>query len=127
MGPDCCLQSFEMETTMTTSLSRRDGLKVMTAGALTLAVGRVVTTSAADPATPKKTSWASFRNGPQQQGIAGCRLAAKPRLKWELKSRDGWVATSAIVGNHVYAPALQGYLHCIERQTGKEIWKYRSR
>lgn len=41
-------------------------------------------------------------------------------------SRDGWVAACAIVADHVYAPALQGYLYCLDRETGKELWKYRS-
>ncbi|MEQ9411322.1 MAG: PQQ-binding-like beta-propeller repeat protein [Fuerstiella sp.] len=75
---------------------------------------------------PTETSWASFRNGPAQRGLAGCQLADQPSLKWELKSRDGWIATCAIVGNHVYAPALQGWLYCLDRETGREIWRYRS-
>lgn len=112
---------------MNNQLSRRDGLKALSAGALALTLGNtVVADGNTAHSKPTKTSWASFRNGPEQQGIAGCKLAANPRLKWEVKSKDGWVATSAIVGNHVYAPALQGYLHCFDKATGKEIWKYRS-
>ncbi|MEP3479048.1 MAG: PQQ-binding-like beta-propeller repeat protein [Fuerstiella sp.] len=75
---------------------------------------------------PTKTSWASFRQDPAQRGIAGCKFSKSPKLKWEFKSKDGWVATSAVVGQHVYAPALSGDLHCLDLQTGKEIWKYRS-
>ena len=75
---------------------------------------------------PSETSWASFRNGPAQRGVAGSKLSADPQVKWEVQSKDGWVATCAIVGNHVYAPALSGYLHCFHKDTGKEIWKYRS-
>ncbi|MCA9064101.1 MAG: PQQ-like beta-propeller repeat protein, partial [Planctomycetaceae bacterium] len=41
-------------------------------------------------------------------------------------SPDGWVATVAIADGRVYAPALEGYLYCLDLQTGKEIWKYRS-
>ncbi len=77
-------------------------------------------------AAPSETSWASFRNGPAQRGIAKSTLAAKPELKWEVTSRDGWVATCAIVGSHVYAPSLLGYLYCFDKETGTEIWKYRS-
>jgi len=75
---------------------------------------------------PTESSWASFRNGPQQRGIAKTKLSADPQLKWELKSKDGWVATCAIVGDHVYAPALEGFLYCLDRRTGEVIWKYRS-
>lgn len=77
-------------------------------------------------AAPTETSWASFRQDPAQRGIAGCEFSKNPKLKWELKSKDGWVATSAIVGPHVYAPALSGDLHCLDRESGKELWKYRS-
>lgn len=78
------------------------------------------------PAPPTETSWASFRNGPAQRGVAHCEFSEDPQVKWEITSKDGWVATCAIVGNHVYAPALQGYLHCLDLETGKELWKYRS-
>ncbi|MCA9051267.1 MAG: PQQ-binding-like beta-propeller repeat protein [Planctomycetaceae bacterium] len=76
--------------------------------------------------TAVDTGWSSFRNGPAQRGLATCTLAAQPEVKWELASADGWVAACAIAGSHVYAPALQGYLHCLDRATGNELWKYRS-
>jgi outer membrane protein assembly factor BamB len=85
--------------------------------------------AAAQPATvdaPSETSWPSFRGTPDQRGIAKCTLAEKPELKWEVASPDGWVAGVAIVGEHVFAPALCGYLYCFDLKTGQEIWKYRS-
>jgi eukaryotic-like serine/threonine-protein kinase len=82
--------------------------------------------AAVSPTGPTESSWASFRNGAAQRGIANTKLSDDPQMKWELESKDGWVATCAIVGNHVYAPALQGYLYCLDRETGKELWKYRS-
>ncbi len=75
---------------------------------------------------PTESSWASFRATPDQRGVAKSILAEKPVLKWEFASPDGWVACVAIVGDHVYAPALSGYLHCLNLKTGAEIWKYRS-
>lgn len=71
-------------------------------------------------------SWVSFRSTPDQRGVSKSKLAEKPELKWEFASADGWVAGCAIVGEHVYAPALAGYLHCLELKTGKEVWRYRS-
>jgi outer membrane protein assembly factor BamB len=71
-------------------------------------------------------SWPSFRATPDQRGVAGSSLSEKPELKWEFASPDGWVAAVAIVGQHVYAPALAGYLHCLDVKTGAEVWKYRS-
>lgn len=109
-------------------ISRRTSLTAFATGAAVLGSGCLpgAFADSGSVSAPGRTSWASFRNGPTQQGIAHTKLAEKPSLKWEMVSRDGWVATSAIVGNHVYAPALQGYLYCLDRETGKEIWKYRS-
>ena len=116
---------------MPPSFTRRQSLKALSAGATLFAGSRLTAFAAAfvegdSIAAPTESSWASFRHGPEQQGVAKTKLSAKPELKWELQSRDGWVATCAIVGDHVYAPALQGYLYCLDRETGKEIWKYRS-
>lgn len=81
----------------------------------------------AEQAAPaRETGWTSFRNGPSQQGIATTTLADDPQLKWELPSPDGWISTCAIAGGHVYAPALRGYLHCLDKETGRELWRYRS-
>lgn len=84
------------------------------------------TVVSATPSAPTDSSWASFRNGSAQRGIAKTTLSKDPQLQWEMTSKDGWVATCAIVGNHVYAPALEGYLYCLDCETGKVIWKYRS-
>ncbi|MFY9255991.1 MAG: PQQ-binding-like beta-propeller repeat protein, partial [Fuerstiella sp.] len=94
---------------------------------VTSATTPAISKAAATPVTPPTdTSWASFRNGAAQRGIAKSALSKDPQLKWEVASRDGWIATCAIVGNHVYAPALFGYLHCFDKETGAELWKYRS-
>jgi outer membrane protein assembly factor BamB len=75
---------------------------------------------------PGPTSWASFRNGNTQRGVAGSKLPDKLELLWKLEDVDGFPATSAIVGDHVYAAALSGYLYCLDRKSGRTLWKYRS-
>lgn len=94
-------------------------------GALSLACGFA---RAADLKAPTKSSWTSFRNGHLQQGVAGGKLPKVEDLKllWKKKTEHGVVATAAIVGNHVYVPTLHGLLFCFDKQTGKEIWKYRA-
>lgn len=77
-------------------------------------------------APPDRTSWATFRNGPLQQGVAGSELPEELELLWKRPTEYGVVAASAIVGEHVYVPALEGRLFCLEKRTGKEIWTYRS-
>jgi eukaryotic-like serine/threonine-protein kinase len=114
---------------MSRQFTRRETLTAMSAGAAAWLAGEhPVAASPTESALtgPTESSWASFRNGPAQRGIAKTTLAAKPELKWEVVSRDGWMATCAIVGDHVYAPALQGYLHCFDRATGTELWRYRT-
>ncbi len=111
--------------------TRREALSALSGGAATFFIGEHPALAGAAPKTaalkgPTDSSWASFRNGPAQRGIAKTTLAEKPKLKWEVVSRDGWLATCAIVGDHVYAPALQGYLHCFDKETGAELWRYRT-
>lgn len=94
----------------------------------TLAAGHPLTRLLAEDAraTAVDTGWTSFRNGPAQQGVATTQLPADPKLKWEFDSADGWISTCAIAGGHVYAPALRGYLHCLDKDSGEELWRYRS-
>ena len=73
-----------------------------------------------------ETAWADFRNGSQQRGVAKSKLPEKLELLWQVTAPDGWVATPAIVNDRVYAPSLSGYLYCLDKNTGKELWKYRS-
>lgn len=103
-------------------LSRRQLLGSLATVAATAAVssGRAAQDAAAD------TAWRSFRGAPDQRGLARGTLAASPALRWEFSSPDGWVGCAAIADSKVYAPALAGFLYCIDRQTGKELWKYRS-
>ena len=103
-------------------MSRR-GLLQRSAAAF-LATGCLQGVSAAGFRTD--AAWASFRGGADQRGVARGQLVASPQLRWEFRSPDGWVGAAAIVDQHVYAPALSGRLHCLDRSTGKEVWNYRS-
>ncbi len=104
--------------------NRRGALEMIAAGAATFAVPEFL--SAADTGSDSPTGWLSFRATPDQRGVARTTLPMQPKLLWELTSKDGWVGTCAIAGDFVYAPALEGYLYCLERKTGKVVWKYRS-
>ena len=82
--------------------------------------------SAAEPDGDISDAWPSFRRTPDLRGIATTKLAKLPRLQWEFASKDGWVGTCAIADNVVYAPALEGFLYCLNRHSGNVVWKYRS-
>jgi eukaryotic-like serine/threonine-protein kinase len=71
-------------------------------------------------------SWATFRNGNNQLGIAKTTLPEKPDVLWEFSTSDGVVACSAIVGDQVYVPCLNGELVSVDRKTGRKQWSYRS-
>lgn len=80
----------------------------------------------AEPTPPTKTSWASFRNGHEQRGIAGSPLPDKLELLWEYPTEFGVSGTAAIVGESVYVPTVDGYLLCLNKKDGKLVWRYRS-
>lgn len=110
-------------------MTRRRTLSLLAAGSVSLGFSNRLWSAdegKSDLPAPTAGSWASFRHNPEQRGVAGCKLVADPAQAWEVTSKDGWVAACAIVGNHVYAPALEGYLYCFDRQTGQQLWKYRS-
>lgn len=77
-------------------------------------------------APPANTSWASHRNGPLKQGIAGGTLPNALVPLWKKEVKYGIPSASAIVGDHVYVPTLLGFLYCLDRRTGDEVWSYRS-
>lgn len=115
------------------TFSRRTFSESVAAGLAAAALSGFQTLSATEAESsaqttllPPSTSWPSFRGTPDQRGLSGCKLSGDPQPKWEFSSADGWLSAAAIVGDRVYAPALEGQLYCLDRNTGKEIWRYRS-
>jgi eukaryotic-like serine/threonine-protein kinase len=78
------------------------------------------------PSPPGPESWATFRNGYGQLGIATTTLPDQPQDLWHLKTSEGMVGCAAVVGGQVYLPCLNGQLLSVERLTGKQQWAYRS-
>jgi len=106
------------------SFNRRTALGVIAAGSASLLLPG--STCRAESNQSSATGWLSFRGTPDQRGVATTSLPENPRLLWELSSKDGWVGTCAIAGDRVYAPALEGYLYCLDKKSGDVVWKYRS-
>ncbi len=71
-------------------------------------------------------SWPTFRRTADLNGIATSDLPAKLKMKWKITSKDGFASTAAIVGSHVIVGTLSGELLCLERETGKPVWSYRT-
>jgi outer membrane protein assembly factor BamB len=78
------------------------------------------------PSPPGPASWATFRNGYGQLGIATTTLPEDPQPLWRLKTSEGMVGCAAVVGGQVYLPCLNGQLVSVDRLTGKQQWAYRS-
>jgi outer membrane protein assembly factor BamB len=78
------------------------------------------------PSPPGPESWATFRNGYGQLGIAATTLPDDPQPIWQLKTSEGMVGCGAVVGGQVYLPCLNGQLLSVDRVTGKQQWSYRS-
>ncbi|MEZ6052523.1 MAG: PQQ-binding-like beta-propeller repeat protein [Planctomycetaceae bacterium] len=70
--------------------------------------------------------WTSFRNGPQQLGIAHTTLPDELELLWEYEAPDGVTASPAISQGRVYAGIVGGNVFCLDLKTGELIWSYRS-
>lgn len=71
-------------------------------------------------------SWASFRNGNAQLGVAHTTLPEELELLWKQPLEYGIIATPAIAGGRVYVGALSGFLSCFDLRSGELLWKYRS-
>lgn len=71
-------------------------------------------------------SWTSFRNGPQQLGIAHAPLPETLELLWEHSAPDGVSGTAAIADGRTYVGTIGGKLLCLELRTGKVVWEYQS-
>ncbi|MBX3438525.1 MAG: PQQ-binding-like beta-propeller repeat protein, partial [Planctomycetaceae bacterium] len=78
------------------------------------------------PAALGPASWTSFRNSPQQLGIAHTTLPDDLQLLWERDAPDGVPSTPAIAGGRVYVGILAGFLYCLELETGDLVWSYRT-
>jgi len=79
-----------------------------------------------NPSPVGPESWATFRNGNRQLGVAKTTLPEKPELLWKFTTPDGMVGCAAIVGEQVYVPCLNGELVSVDRRTGTKQWSYRS-
>ncbi len=78
------------------------------------------------PSPPGPESWATFRNGYGQLGIATTTLPGDPQPLWKIKTSEGMVGCAGVVGGQVYLPCLNGQLLSVDRLTGKQQWSYRS-
>ena len=77
-------------------------------------------------AAPADDQWTSFRNGPQQLGIAAAPLPDNLELLWEYPTPDGVTGTAAIVDGRVYAGTIGGKLLCLDLRTGDLQWEHQS-
>ena len=79
--------------------------------------------------TPKaqlSSDWPAFRNGFDLQGVAGSPLPDKLELLWKHPAGEMVVGSPAISQGRVYIGSLKGEMLCLDLQTGKPVWTYRT-
>ena len=111
-------------------LNRRETLRWLAAGSAALVAGGPTAGLPVLAAPPGPESWASFRNGNSQRGVATTTLPDKLVKLWEVEAgpKDGMItSTAAIVGDRVFAASLNGEIFALDRLTGRRLWTYRSR
>lgn len=81
---------------------------------------------AAELGSPNDASWPSFRRDLGLTGVATAPLPAKLELLWQAELGEQILATSAIVGGHVFVPCLSGEIVCLDRANGQRVWTYKS-
>lgn len=77
-------------------------------------------------AAKKKNSWASFRNGHEQRGVADQPLPKKLELLWKHEAGETITATAAIAEGRVYVGTLKGEVLCLDLKNGERLWTYHS-
>jgi outer membrane protein assembly factor BamB len=111
-------------------MNRRATLQWLAAGSAALVAGGPAAGLPVLAAPPGPESWASFRNGNSQRGVATTTLPDKLVKLWEVEAgpKDGMItSTAAIVGDRVFAASLNGEIFALDRLTGRRLWTYRSR
>ena len=107
-------------------VSRRRFLRdasLTTAAAAGLPALLLSPSQAAEVASNEATdSWASFRNGPANRGVAASQIAPMPKLIWEREAVDGCISTPAILDGHVYVAQLSGELQSLRLSDGEVEW-----
>ncbi len=76
------------------------------------------------PAAASSESWAQFRGGPEQRGVAGGELPLDIEPVWTFEIPDGTESTAAIAGDKVFLPGLEGKLYALSLADGKLLWTY---
>lgn len=95
-------------------------------GAAVLSAAEPSTTASGKAAAKVSGDWASFRNGFDLLGIAHSSLPTKLDQLWKFPTGEMVVSTAAIVEGKVYVASLNGILFCLDRESGKKLWTYRS-
>ncbi|WP_437227837.1 PQQ-binding-like beta-propeller repeat protein [Planctomicrobium sp. SH661] len=112
---------------MRLSWNRRDFLKVSAAAVSNGIAGHEFSQRmfAAEPSA-ETDSWTSFRNSPDNLGIAKTSLPEELKLLWALETSDGTASTAVISSGQVFIGTLSGDVHCIGLKTGEIKWTYKS-
>lgn len=73
------------------------------------------------------TSYAQFQNSNAHLGVYGDAVVGNQvELQWRMKTGGAVRSTPAIAGNRLVVGSSDGYLYCLARSNGKQIWRFRA-
>ena len=78
----------------------------------------------ADRIVAPASSWPMTRGGPALSGNVSTKLPLNPRTAWTFKAASAITGEPSISAGRVYVGTLQGVLHCLSADSGKELWQF---
>ena len=75
----------------------------------------------------KPTNWPFFQGGPAQTGYTKDPGPSEGKLAWRFPVGHTWYARPTIEGERVYvaSPGIMTMAYCLDKRTGKVVWKAR--
>ena len=76
------------------------------------------------PPPPPRTAWPMTRGGAALSGVVARPAPARPTVLWTFTSPGPFSAEAAIANGRIYVGNDKGRLHCLDAETGKEVWHF---
>lgn len=79
------------------------------------------------PVSARATDWPMFGGGPSQTGFSKDPGPTQGKLAWRFPIGHTWYARPAIEGERIYvaSPGIMIMAYCLNKRTGKVVWKAR--
>jgi outer membrane protein assembly factor BamB len=96
---------------------------IVTATILAFSFVTIASSSSEAPAATE-SSWPMFRGNPSLDGTSPSTLPDSLVLLWTFKTEKPVRSSAAIVDGKVYIGSNDGFIYCLDFETGDKIWSY---